>query len=89
MHAKLWREVRAQKAFEVHARRLTRELESGLTPLEYLELRVELLEQYVEQTGGNLLTQEYRLMLADLKKGVALQTDKRRSKARHLAAVRT
>jgi hypothetical protein len=73
LHQRILREARAVRAFENHAAKLEHELSVGVAPLEQMRLRVELLEGYVEQTGGNLLTERFRVTLADLKKRVVLR----------------
>jgi hypothetical protein len=63
---------RAQKEFEEQAVELQRDLGTA-TPARHLWVRVRLLEVLVEQTGGNTLTDNFRLILSDLKKAVSLR----------------
>lgn len=51
-------------------------------PVRFLLLRVKLLEVLVEQTGGSLLTQDFRVALGEAKKRVALRAEERRSNSR-------
>jgi hypothetical protein len=88
LHQRLLREARAQREFEHHARRLTHEIETGVAALEHLHLRVQVLELLLEQTGGNLLTDQYREMLCDLKRGLQLLTERRNERVRPTAALR-
>jgi hypothetical protein len=75
MHAKILRESRAIRAFENHAAKLELELAAGVAPVEQMRLRVELLEEHIENTGGSVLTQHYRVALSELKKRVVLTLD--------------
>jgi hypothetical protein len=88
LHEKVRREYLAQQEFERHAQRLRLELDSGIASLEHLDLRLRVLELLIEQTGGNLITQQYRRELESIRTSVSLQTEQRRKRARHLAAVR-
>jgi hypothetical protein len=87
LHQRILRECRAVRAFENHAAKLEHELALGVAPIEQMMLRVELLEVYVEQTGGNLLTERFRVVLADLKKRVVLKAEAKRRRVVHLQAV--
>jgi hypothetical protein len=72
---KLWqmrKERRACQRFERHIESLGLALARGEARF-YLDLRVELLEALVEQTGGSELTERYRSRLAVSKAKVALQ----------------
>jgi hypothetical protein len=57
-------------------------------PVRFLELRVCLLEELVEKTGGSLLTTGYRVQLSGAKKLVALRAQERRAKSVNLRMVR-
>jgi hypothetical protein len=43
------------------------------TPRRHLDVSVRLLELLVEQTGGNLMTEQYRTKLGEMKRRVALR----------------
>jgi len=62
----------AQKSFEHHLFELRVDLKCGVS-VKHLWVRVELLEELVERTGGTVLTEAYRVALADVKKMVALR----------------
>lgn len=51
--------------------RLQLELAMGRTERRHLDPLVELLELYVERTGGNLYTQVWRRQIAEIKREVA------------------
>lgn len=73
---KLWqirKERKACERFEHHIEGLRLALARQQEPRFYLGLRVELLEELVEQTGGTTLTESYRAQLAFLKQMVALR----------------
>ena len=67
------KERRACERFEYHIEQLRLAIARQQEPRLYLELRVELLEQLVEQTGGTQLTEMYRAQLAYNKGLVARQ----------------
>jgi len=88
IHAKILREARAIRAFENHAAELEQELARGIAPVEQMRLRVEILEEHIENTGGSVLTEHYRVALSELKKRVVLRAESRRIKPNHLRTVR-
>lgn len=77
-HAEIRAQWRAQREFEEQAIELQKDLGTA-TPPRHLWARVRLLELLVEQTGGNTLTEAYRVLLSDLKKSVALRAVANRS----------
>lgn len=78
LHQRLRNQEKVQREFEAHAYELQKDL--GLrVPVRFLHVRVRLLEELVEKTGGSLVTEHYRMLLCDLKKAVALRAEKRRS----------
>lgn len=60
----------AALAFERNAGKLRIELSLG-TPRRHLDVLVELLQALLEETGGTLLTAQYRAELAELREQVA------------------
>jgi hypothetical protein len=56
-------------AFERNASRLRLELTMG-TPRRHLDVLLELLRTLVEETGGTLVTEQYRAELAQLQAAV-------------------
>jgi hypothetical protein len=72
LHLKLRAEAQARKEFERYMGLLGLDLAMN-TPRRHLDVSVRLLELLVEQTGGNLLTEQFRVKLADLKKRVAMR----------------
>lgn len=79
----------AQQSFEFHLCELRRDIEMGV-PVRHLWVRVELLEELVEKTGGSLVTEHYRLGLCEVKKLVVLRDERQRQNRRRarLEAVR-
>lgn len=74
LHQRIWKQQKASREFEQEALALQQDI--GIrVPVRFLELRVRLLEKLVEETGGTLLTQNYRLLLADLKKAVVIRAE--------------
>jgi hypothetical protein len=88
-HQQLRAQWRAQTEFEQQAQELSKDLGST-TPVRHLWVRVRLLELLVEQTGGNTLTEAYRVVLSDLKKQVSLRavTSRRSRSSSNLHVVR-
>lgn len=87
LHRRVRLQYQAQREFEKHLAALHDDL--GLrVPVRFLELRVQLLEQLVEQTGGSRLTTAYRVQLSDVKKLVALRAQERRARSVNLRMVR-
>lgn len=89
LHQRIWAQQKAQREFEEHAREMQQDLGTRV-PVRWLEVRVRLLEELVEKTGGCLLTEHYRVTLADLKKAVALRAEecRRRTSRSSLHVVR-
>lgn len=71
-HVRIRKAHCAQRAFEYHIGELHIDLGHG-TAVKHLWVRIELLEELVERTGGTVLTEAYRVALADAKKAVALR----------------
>lgn len=71
-----YRQHTAENAFERNASRLRLELSLG-TPRRHLDVLVELLRVLVEDTGGTLLTTQYRTELAELEQAVATRSNLR------------
>lgn len=67
---KLRAEAKARAEFEDVMQRLKLELAMN-TPRRLLDIHTRLLEQLVEQTGGNLTTADMRVRLATVKKEIA------------------
>lgn len=87
LHRRVRLQYQAQREFEKHLAALHDDL--GLrVPVRFLELRVQLLEELVEKTGGSLLTTAFRVHLADAKKAVALRSQERRTRSVNLRMVR-
>ena len=87
LHIRLRNQERAQREFENEAYELQRDL--GLrAPVRFLWVRVRLLELLVEQTGGSLVTEHYRVLLADLAKAVTLRAEQSRRNRGGLHVVR-
>lgn len=87
LHIRLREQEKSCREFESELKALYDDL--GLrVPVKFLELRVRLLEQLVEKTGGSLRTQDYRVSLAGAKKCVALRAEARRAQSRSLHIVR-
>jgi hypothetical protein len=83
VHQRIRAEEKARREFESEAYELQKDL--GLrVPVRHLKVRVRLLEVLVEQTGGTVLTEHYRVLLADLSKAVALRAETRRSGSLHV-----
>lgn len=68
----------AQRSFEFHLCELRRDMTRGV-PVKHLWVRVELLEELVERTGGSVLTERYRVALCEAKKHVALRAERHRA----------
>jgi hypothetical protein len=66
----------ASQAFDRNASRLRLELSMG-TPRRHLDVLVELLETLLPETGGSLVTEHYKQMLAQLKADVASRSNLR------------
>ena len=77
LHVRLRDQEKAQREFTEHLCALHADLGMRV-PVRFLDLRVRLLEELVEKTGGSLVTEHFRLKLADLKKQVALRAEERR-----------
>lgn len=77
LHQRLWAQINAQKAFEKNSRELEQDIGMRV-PVRFLELRVALMEELVEKTGGSVLTTHYRVTLSDLKKRVTLRSEEHR-----------
>jgi hypothetical protein len=87
LHVRLREQEKAQREFEENARELEQDI--GLRiPARWLAVRVRLLEKLVEETGGSLVTEHYRVRLSDLKKRVALHAEAKRASLRNLHVVR-
>jgi hypothetical protein len=87
LHRRIRLQHKASQEFERNLAALHDDL--GLrVPVRFLELRICLLEQLVEQTGGSLLTTGYRVQLSDAKKAVALRAQERRTQSSNLRMVR-
>lgn len=71
-HLELRRLDCAQRSFEHHLFELRQDMNRGV-PVRHLWVRVELLEELVERTGGSLVTEAYRVRLCEMKKCVALR----------------
>lgn len=71
----------AQRSFEYHLCELRLDVERGV-PVKHLWVRVELLEELVEKTGGSVLTEAYRVALGDVKKLVVLRAERIRKAQR-------
>lgn len=66
----------ACSAFERNASRLRLELSMG-TPRRHLDVLLELLRTLVEETGGTIVTTQYRAELAELQRAVATRSNLR------------
>ena len=87
LHQRLRQQEKVQREFEAQAYELQQDL--GLrVPVRFLKLRVRLLEELVEKTGGSLVTEHYRVLLADLSEAVALRAEETRRNRSGLHVVR-
>lgn len=87
LHVRLREQEKACREFAAEMLELHRDIDLRV-PVRFLQVRVRLLEMLVEQTGGSLLTQDFRVALADAKKRVVLRAEERRSNSRGLHVVR-
>lgn len=77
LHIRLREQEKAIREFREQALELEKDIGMRV-PVRFLDVRVRLLEELIEKTGGSLVTQSGRDWLCELKKRVALRTESQR-----------
>lgn len=87
LHVRLRDQEKARREFVEHLCALHADLGMRV-PVRFLDVRVRLLEELVEKTGGSLVTEHFRMKLGELKKQVAIRAEQRRRSGCGLRLVR-